>query len=170
MGLKTPNTADTGAVFSDCDTYRYLLWHEWAPEKSAVAFVGLNPSCARVQDTNPTFKRCVNYAKYWGFGRIYLVNLFAYRASTPQQLRQAKHPVGTDNDKTLVEIARQSELVVAAWGNDGQYLQRSAQVRALLPRLHVLKVNRTGEPAHPLYLKASLKPYAWNFNDVYAKE
>ena len=49
-------------------------------------------------------------------------------------------------------------LVVAAWGNDGAYLGRAAKVTAMLPGMHCLKMNRSGQPAHPLYQRADTVP------------
>ena len=34
----------------------------------------------------------------------------------------------------------------------------SDKIKELVPNLHCLKINSGGEPAHPLYLKANLKP------------
>jgi hypothetical protein len=31
-------------------------------------------------------------------------------------------------------------------------------VKNMLPNLHYLKMNKSGEPAHPLYIKADLAP------------
>ena len=44
------------------------------------------------------------------------------------------------------------------WGNDGSYLNRSGEIMGALLNLHCLKMNKSGEPAHPQYLKADLKP------------
>jgi hypothetical protein len=44
-------------------------------------------------------------------------------------------------------------------------MQRSAAVLSKLRKarlkLHVLRMNACGEPAHPLYLPASLEPRKW---------
>ena len=70
----------------------------------------------------------------------------------------ADDPIGQDNDQWLMELANEAGLVVAAWGNTGVHLGRSKQVKQLLPNLHCLKMNKSGEPAHPLYQKANLQP------------
>ena len=44
------------------------------------------------------------------------------------------------------------------WGNDPSYLIRSGAIMGVLQNLHYIKMNKSGEPAHPLYLKADLKP------------
>ena len=49
--------------------------------------------------------------------------------------------------------------MVAGWGNHGTQGDRAARVRAWLPALHCLRLNGSGEPAHPLYLPKTLTPF-----------
>ncbi|MFT4928999.1 MAG: hypothetical protein ACI8WB_005125 [Phenylobacterium sp.] len=145
------------AKLSRCRQYRYALWRTWDDSKPYVMFVGLNPSTADEKFDDPTLTRCINYAKSWGFGGVCMANLFAFRATDPAVMKLADNPVGSQNNKWLKKLASEAGLVVAAWGNDGVYLGRSKKVRARLPNLHCLKINKSGEPAHPLYQKADLK-------------
>ncbi len=87
-----------------------------------------------------------------------MANLFALRATQPEKLREDEHPVGPRNDHWLRRLAAESDLVVAAWGNDGSLLQRSQRVRNMIPGMHCLAINRSGEPAHPLYQPGSAWP------------
>ncbi len=121
-------------------------------------FIGLNPSTADETSDDPTLTRCINYAKYWGFGGVCMANLFAFRATKPSAMKASNDPIGRANNKWIKKLANEADIVVAAWGNDGSYLKRSEQVKQLLPNLHYLKINKSGEPAHPLYLAAKLKP------------
>ncbi|MGV6851542.1 MAG: DUF1643 domain-containing protein [bacterium] len=146
------------AKFSECRTYRYALWRTWDNSKPYLMFVGLNPSTADETIDDPTLIRCINYAKSWGFGGVSMANLFAYRATKPNDMKAAKDPVGIDNNHWLKTLAGEAGLVVAAWGNYGSYLGRSAQVKKLLGDIYCLKLNKSGEPAHPLYQKADIKP------------
>jgi len=49
-------------------------------------FIGLNPSTADETSDDPTLTRCINYAKYWGFGGVCMANLFAFRATKPSAM------------------------------------------------------------------------------------
>lgn len=146
------------AKLSECRKYRFALWRTWDDLKPYVMFIGLNPSTADENTDDPTLTRCVNYAKSWGFGGVCMTNLFAFRATKPSDMKAAMDPIGVGNNDWLVNLANDSGLVVAAWGNDGSYLGRSKQVKALLSNLHCLKLNKSGEPAHPLYQKANIQP------------
>ena len=146
------------AWFSPCKKYRYALSRIWEPSKPYVLFIGLNPSTADAIKDDPTIRRCQRYAADWGYGGLYVANLFAYRATKPEVLKAASEPVGHDNNRWLTKLAKGAGIVIAAWGNDGQFKNRAEQVLRELPQLHCLKINRSGQPAHPLYQNASAKP------------
>lgn len=149
------------ATFSSCQSYRYSLLREWSATQNKVLFIGLNPSTADATIDDPTIRRCIGFARSWGFGGLYMGNLFAFRSTDPRGLFSASDPVGPDNDATLLELAGVVRLVVAAWGNHGAYLGQASHVRSLFRSLSVLKLNRSGQPAHPLYLKKGLSPTPW---------
>ena len=121
-------------------------------------FIGLNPSTADEVNDDPTIRRCVAFAKSWGYGAMCMTNLFAFRATAPADMIAASDPVGPDNDVHLIDLARNAGVVVAAWGTNGSHLSRDAAVRALVPSLHCLKKTQAGHPGHPLYLRADLTP------------
>ena len=146
------------AQLSDCRTWRYALWRTWDESLPRVMFIGLNPSTADETHDDPTLVRCMGFARSWGFGGVCTANLFAFRATDPADMMAAADPVGPDNDEWLRRLAGEAGLVIAAWGNGGGFMGRSAQVRAWFPELHALKVNATGEPAHPLHQPARARP------------
>ncbi len=150
------------ATFSECRNYRYALWRTWDNSKPVVMFVGLNPSTADESTDDPTLTRCINYAKSWGYGGVCVANLFAFRATEPLEMKKSNDPIGRENDKWLKNLASKAGLVVAAWGNYGSYLGRSSEVKALISNMYCLKINKSGEPAHPLYQAAKLKPAPMN--------
>ena len=145
------------ATFSSCRKYRYSLSRIWDKKKKYVLFIGLNPSTADEEVDDPTIRRCANYAKDWGYGGFMMVNLFAYRTTLPPNLKKVKYTVGSENDKYIVILSKKADITVAAWGNNGNLYSRDKQVLSLLPNLMCLKVNKSGQPAHPLYLKKDLK-------------
>lgn len=125
-------------------------------------FIGLNPSTATEVEDDPTVRRCLNYARAWGYGGLLMTNIFAFRATDPRVMKAHPDPVGPDNDFWLQESARQAGIVVVAWGNHGAFQQRGEIVEDLLGlqgiELCCLKVTKTREPMHPLYLPKNLQP------------
>jgi len=158
--LCPPHPASSGAHISRCGTYRYALWRRWATGPQ-VLFVMLNPSTADQRNDDPTIRRCIGFAARWGFGALAVGNLFAYRTPSPRVLRRVPHPVGRANDRWLERLAAESGRVVAAWGNEGAWLGRDAEVRDLLGPLYALALTRRGQPRHPLYLPNSVRPRPW---------
>lgn len=152
----------TGAKFSPCRRWRYLLWRCWDEARPAANFLMLNPSTADELQLDPSCTRARNYAERWGFGALIVTNLFGWRATEPNDMKAVPDPVGKGNDAAILRAAEACALVVCAWGNHGAHLERSSRVLALLREkrvaLNYLKLNSSGEPAHPLYLKGSLQP------------
>ena len=157
--------SDSGAIFSECRRWRYLLWRRWDESKPAANFLMLNPSTADEVRLDPTCLRARDYAERWGYGALIVTNVFAWRATEPKRLLAARDPVGKGNDRAIMRAAREAQIVVCAWGNHGGHLGRSTQVMEILKAngvlLHALRVNATGEPAHPLYLPRRLWPMRW---------
>jgi hypothetical protein len=125
----------------------------------------LNPSTADAERDDPTIRKCVGFARTWGFGGVEVVNLFAYRATLPCEMRLAADPIGPTNDSHILDVAARCRPVVAAWGTHGDFLGRSRAVLDLLATLgtHVecLGTTRSGHPRHPLYVRydTPLVPY-----------
>lgn len=161
------------AIFSEDRKYRYALFREWDAQRGFVTFVLLNPSTADEQKDDATIRRCINFAKSWGYGGIIVLNLFAYRATDPKIMKKQDDPIGSENNILIMRFAQseQSCLTVAAWGNDGAYLGRSDYVKSMLSNLHYLKLTKSSEPAHPLYLKSDVFPVPFQtlriYNDGY---
>ena len=148
------------AVFSRCRRYRYALWRNWSggPNRASnyVMFVALNPSTADETQDDPTIRRCIAFARSWGYASVCVTNLFALRATHPRDLLADAAPVGPRNDHHIRNIARNAQLIVAAWGMHGAHLGRAAKAKKLLPKLHYLRLTKAGEPGHPLYLPSGL--------------
>ena len=148
------------AHLSVCRRYRYALWRRWGAGPN-VMFVGLNPSTAEEEIDDPTIRRCITFARTWGYGGLCMTNLFAYRSTQPAEMLAQVDPVGPYNDNYLVQLASEARLVVAAWGTHGQHRGRHNAVRKMLSGLHYLRLTKDGHPSHPLYLPANLRPVAW---------
>lgn len=154
------------AIFSDCGRYRYWLTREIAAKGVTVAFVMLNPSTADAARLDPTVRRCVAFATDWGASRITVVNIFALRSTDPRALYESTAPVGPENEGYIRRAARESNVVVCAWGNHGA-LHRQGEIafewiKSAGAQPRALAVTKQGHPAHPLYLRADLPPYFYD--------
>lgn len=149
---------EMNAVFSACRRYRYALMRTWEPSKPTCLFVGLNPSTADETENDHTINRCLSYARNWGYGRMFMGNLFAFASTDPAGMKKAIDPIGPENDAWLMKLSATSDLTVGVWGNHGAFMGRSTQVRGILGDLYCLRINKSGEPAHPIYQLGTLLP------------
>lgn len=151
------------AQLSPCGTFRYRLGREWTEDgaRKPLVFVMLNPSTADAEQDDATIRRCVRFADAQGFGAIDVVNLFAYRATKPEDLRRAGYPVGPDNDQHIADAVRRSGATCLAWGANAAGLERPQIVLPLIRAQGVeplcLRITRSGHPQHPLMLPSSCR-------------
>ena len=153
-----------GTVFSEDHRYRYALFRQWNGAEPYVAFIGLNPSTADASNDDPTIRRCINFAKDWGYGGIVMVNLFALRATDPKDMMADEEPIGPNNDYWIKFVIDKMEIAVAAWGAQGGYMNRDVEVLGLdvdRSKLYHLGLTKQGKPRHPLYLRKDTVPTRW---------
>jgi hypothetical protein len=162
------------AVISEDRQYRYELRRTWDESKPKVLFIMLNPSTADANIDDPTIRRCIGFAKRWGFGGILVGNLFAYRATEPKALLSTDNPIGKDNIKHLQLMYNESEIIICAWGNSkiidrlDRKISDYKPLSGIIGKLHYLELSNDGTPKHPLYLKSNLIPteYKISFFDL----
>lgn len=159
----------SSAVFSQDRKRRYYLHRRWADDidSKSVCFVMLNPSKAGARDDDPTIRRCIGFAKAWGYGEMCVVNLFSQIESSPQGLRDDACDGALQVCEELNENYQRlsldtSSTIVLAWGSPSTI--KSIHMVAVR-RFNVLfgggekvfyciDVNKDGSPSHPLYLRS----------------
>lgn len=156
---------------SDCRRYRFTLWREWDCDlltgcaddlpnvHKPLMVIGLNPSTADETKDDPTIRKCIGFAKRLGFGSLCMTNLFAFRATQPNDMKAVgARAIGEENNAWLQQCAAEAGMILAAWGKDGSHLGRDKQVAAMFPNLVCLGNNNDGSPKHPLYVPYEAKP------------
>ncbi|WP_045387921.1 DUF1643 domain-containing protein [Falsirhodobacter sp. alg1] len=157
--------APSTAVYSDDEAYRFLLTRTWDEGGKRVLFIMLNPSTATEAQNDPTVERCERRARTLGFGAFRVCNIFAWRDTDPKKMRAAADPVGAENDAAIAESALWADTIVCAWGTHGAFMNRGAQVEAVLRAtgrpLYHLGLSQAGHPKHPLYIGYAVQPVLW---------
>lgn len=153
------------AIISSDGVYRYTLERSWQPGFS-LPFVMLNPSTADAEHDDPTIRRCIGFAKRENYDGLLVVNLYAYRATDPREIRRAVDPVGPENDEYLQRVfttaRRASAPVVVAWGaNPDPYRLRQVLRLAEGVDLRCLGTTAGGDPRHPLYVRGDQPLERW---------
>lgn len=157
----------SGAVFSDCGRYRYLLWRVWDASLPRALLLMMNPSTADETENDPTIERQVRRLQQWPqqgvalqVGGLEVANVFAYRETDSRKLAglhaQGVDLVGPDNDAQILAAAQRAAIIICGWGKPGRLGGRDAQVLAMLGaagmQAHALQLNQDGSPTHPLYV------------------
>jgi len=153
------NINDNGAIFSDdADReYRYSLWRIWDDNLPMIMFIGLNPSTANEITDDPTIRRVKKFASDWGYGGVYMLNLFAYVTPYPEELSKCNDPVA-DNDLHLKLFGEICDEIIFAWGSFDEAKERAKKVIQMFPKAKALIINKDGTPRHPLYVKGDTIP------------
>lgn len=148
------------AILSDCGRYRYLLRREWDASKLGALFIMLNPSTADANVDHATIRSCVRLSKSWGYGSLEVCNLFAWRATDPEELSKAEDVVGPLNSEIARAAIERSCTSICAWGAhpfvDRNKIARRFYVEAIKARqvdAYCMGRTQSGAPKHPLYIK-----------------
>lgn len=120
-------------------------------------FMGLNPSTANETTDDPTIRRVKKMAQNWGFGGVYMMNLFAFVTPYPHELLKCSDPIGS-NDVWLPDIAGICDEIIFAWGNFKEAQERAKKVIEMFPQAKALIINKDGSPRHPLYVPGNVVP------------
>ena len=154
---------NNGAMFSQDRKYRYALWRVWDKDKPLVMFIGLNPSTANETTNDQTIRRVQRFAFDWGFGGVYMMNLFDQVTSDPKKLEMPSEtppytPSRFDhNDLWLNAIAEKCQRIIFAWGSFKEAKEKGKRAANKFGG-YALGINKDGSPKHPLYVKKDVKP------------
>lgn len=164
MGFFDHLNPSKGATFSRDRVYRYSLWRGWNKRLPTLVVIGLNPSTADEFRNDHTISHCLVLAKQWEYGRLVMLNAFAYRSKKRSVLKTVEDPVGPDNDEALLRECSVAKRVIVAWGNDGGLRDRDLEVLDLLSEFRVfcLGTTRSQMPIHPLYVPNSVIPFKYS--------
>ncbi len=135
---------------------------------------GINPSTARPGALDPTLQSVNRIARGNGFDSFLMFNVYAQRATSPNDIESACNPVlHLQNMKAFDYLLSLSDrpTVWAAWGNVigvrpylkdclSDMVSIAAEHRAQW--VHCGPVSKKGHPHHPLYLKADSRLEAFD--------
>lgn len=155
------------AEYSACGKYRYFLTRKIDDTKKPLCFIMLNPSTATEEQNDPTVERCQRRALSAGYGGIIILNLFAYRATDPKDMKVQADPVGPHNDRFIDEALHDSKYgildIVCGWGCHGTHMDREKAVLEMFAKYQIqpkaLEWTKAGHPKHPLYIPYSARPH-----------
>lgn len=158
--------------FSAQREHRFTLWRcticrsqqctHLLDEKPHIQFIGLNPSTADEVQNDPTVTRCMDFASRWGYDQMVMTNIFAFRATDPEDMKKAEYHAHVTNNYWILKLAAGAGMVLCGWGNHGTFQNRGDEVKSFLKirkiPLHCLKITNLQQPIHPLYQPSDSQP------------
>jgi hypothetical protein len=148
-------TIPSGAIFTDERTHRVYLWRIWDRTKPLVMFILLNPSTANETLDDPTVKRCIGFAKRWGYGGVFMCNVFTLVSTDPKALNKEQN-IAMGASLAMRVIREKCDKAIAGWGTYvtqvRQWEDRVERIKRDLSPLYCLGLTQDGHPKHPLYL------------------
>lgn len=147
------------ALISPCGLYRFRL----SRKMGSVLFVMNNPSTADAEIDDPSVKRCIAFARAWGYPKLTVGNTNPTRSTDPSLATVPPESALMDNDLHLMSQALRADLVIVGWGDAAHPIlaTRALEILRSLTPVHHLGLTKAGNPRHPLYLKGDLKPTLW---------
>ena len=153
---------DSWARFNSFGNHRYVLFRRWSDGPAAMV-IGLNPSTANGVEDDPTIgfvKRVLNHN---GFGALYMVNLFTYISSNPQDL---KGPASCSFDrkqclKTWNKYLDCCDNIIFAWGQFETFGRDQIAIKAFGDQALCIGKNKDGSPKHFMYAKNNTSLIKW---------
>ena len=134
-------------VFSSDRRYRYVLQHTWKPHfpPNLCTWIGINPSIADEIQLDPTLRRIRAFSAAWGYNGFIMTNLFGLVSTDPDQLSIVDDPVGSENDRYILQAVQETGKVVAAWGVLGGHQKRCDAVLEMLSGFDLVCLRETKE-------------------------
>ena len=136
--------------------YQYQLYRKTGDSDKKICFIMLNPSTADETKDDLTIRRCIDFARRWGYSGLYAVNLYAWRARDPRELGKPPHEseIGPENNSFIRNCVAGCNLIVVGWGALKNRLQQSRAelVSGWLENPKALGLTKDGHPRHPLTL------------------
>lgn len=143
--------------------YRYILGTRG--ERPLIC-IGINPSTAAPDDLDNTLKSVERIALYNGFDSFIMFNVYAQRATNPDDMERAYNPLlHNENMKAFEYVMRLSKEPPAVWAAWGNIIEKRRYLPACVRDMIALgerygafwysagKISKKGHPHHPLYLK-----------------
>lgn len=172
---KHDNRILKSASISKCGRYRWWLRREWTAlgcNKGVCCFVMLNPSTADAMVDDPTIRRCIGFAKSWGYSELLVINLFPWRATDPKQLHKGSECRGGVRGYATLLEAVSADITICAWGDNNTF-GRALVFRDIVKRVYLNRAvyclgltKRWSRPRHPLYVKADAEPLLFDLETI----
>lgn len=137
--------------------YRYWLDRDLGSGNETYVWIGKNPSKANDVRNDSSVSRVMRRAKEKGFGKLVVVNLYAYVSPDPRRLLDsfldARGPIGPRNLDYIDKALQEADCVLLGWGAAYIGPKHEANVLGMVREAgkptYCLGLTMKGSPVHP---------------------
>lgn len=165
LKFRRETSADGAAheyAYSQDMAKRYAYSQTWDASKPKVLWVMLNPGTGETEERRRnTLERCKLWSSEWGFGGLFIGNVFATRTKSAKELANQDKEPDQKNEAALRLLKAVATETVVAWGSKGRHHGRAKLLAPLLEGAACLGLTASGEPRHPLYVPKVTSRRTW---------
>ena len=161
---------EMSAKLSKCKAYRYKLSRDInSPGDRVIAYFGVNPSTADENIDDPTVRKWRGITERNNGNKFIVGNVFAYRSTDVRELTNVQDPVGSEDQKHILDVINEADILVPCWGSRKK-LPKELWVNldnfmALLLQsgkpVFCFGKTVSGDPKHPLMLGYDTELVIW---------
>ena len=148
------------AKFDEEHKHRYYLSRIWDDSHSKILFIGLNPSKADDVEDDNTVRRLITFSQSWGFGGFYIVNLYSFIATEPEDMirwyymrtNKMQRALFKQNMEYALRYARICSMTAFCWGAGIPNEEASTRYIRTFRDAYCFGHTKDGHPKHPLFL------------------
>ncbi|MDP2730552.1 MAG: DUF1643 domain-containing protein [Dehalococcoidales bacterium] len=147
--------------------YRYELGRVWDEKLPTIGFIMHNPSTANDVKDDPTIRKCIGFARLWGYGGLLAWNLWNRIGANQKDLDYLDWNELQGDKQQASRIFNTVESIpklICAWGELKNLTDKLRAVEVLHElssnrhKIYCLGVNKSGQPKHPLYIPSTFLP------------
>lgn len=127
-GLCWTGSYSSGAEYSSCRKFRYRLWRQWKEVGPRPVFIGLYPGRGTETEFDDVLHQINAFCLKEGCAGFEVLNLFARRAHSFDEVMDSEDPFGPHNNRALRIQSTLGSYVLCHWGVYGCYEDRSSEV------------------------------------------
>ena len=106
----------TGAKFDYKNKYRLSLYRIWDDDLPKFFLLWIIHQLL-IKNNDPTITRIINYSKLWGFGGLYVGNIFCNISTKPNRNFTESDQIKKEKIKYFKKMYSECELTIFAWNN-----------------------------------------------------
>lgn len=139
------------AIFSEDRNFRFLLNRTWDENKPTICFLMNKPSSANEVDNDRTIDRAINFAKSWGCGGFYVINI----NPTYNNDSELSQNIIDENKQYIKFAVENSEKIIYCYGST---IKLPQYISSMVNTPYCLELSVNGCPKQITRLKNNLKP------------